>query len=620
MIDEYLDAFRAGLGECPVFKCPYKDCPLIYLHLASIKRHLEICTFRKSLAAEVQKCPVADCSFIGRLDSHTARHGGDASIKRNSVQIDALLRAAGIHHDPYCNRQSHVCVSDLDEAAGGIFSTFFPEGVMVYQSRDDEVFACCIPGCGRMFRQMSGYKLHFKTFSHSAAGIIRAYEAVENTCVDVPGTMDAIRGLVGGNVFFATGLIHYSIARPDLDIPVKIELSQPLGSARREKCRKRDLSLFQQRPGCMDQMSIEQYRKKTRVERMERPIEEISFQDRRLRAKGRTEVGNLAIHNVGECITTSSLPQKHGKYLFVGVKDLFEPESSFRFSSGSSRIHLLDQSLFIKHTLVFEFGFCRKIETCQRSEPIRCVALFNDGFIRRFEFDGNVSNLTTIDASGIIDFDISWEKDLILATNGLSLIQIASGIVSYSEWWDKSLITSVAVRLSPQDDGGVELYSLSLDGKITRLLRGLEKKKEIHFPSGYTLVRYLPDTDTVVIVDTLNNATRMLHHASSTPKTCTLLDHAASFCVNNGKRIVAGGFDGAVRHVQLTKKGAKSKVVFQLARRDTRVALCCLDEEFQQLGSRRLHHDYAERVVGIHFGESHLFVTYSCGIAVGIAL
>lgn len=632
MVDQYLEALKTRLVGSVVFKCPHAGCPLMYARLLQLRKHLQVCKHD----ARISKCPVIECDFAGDgdVEQHLSTKHEISNQSDTLLRIEDEVRMTKKRMD-VGNKEGYVDISELEGIAGDMFSFFFPEGIILYEGNGGE-FVCGVPGCGKMFKQVGGYKFHFRTYSHSIVTLVREYETAKGMFIDMSTVLDSIeRRIRLDEEFYVGGMIHYSYRKVDLDVPLRMMVSQlSMGNKRCNYNKRRDLRFVKLwSAGEFNKQRLEQY-----IERSTTPmrggVSEILLQDRRIEVSGRFDTGGLIVHNIRECITTSSFPEKNDRYVFVGVKSKFQGESAFHFCSGPSRVYLLDQELNLKHTLDFEFGFCRKIETCQRSDVVHCVALFSDGFIRRFDFEGDVRNLRRIEVSGIIDFEIDWKYDVMLATDGLTLYQIVGDSISSSDK-QKSLITSMAVREHVFGDrimhkreneigskvSSLEFYALSLDGNIAKFDFQFKGRKECCLPASHTLIKYLRHIDTMMIVDTLNSFTRIISDMRSIPKTCTIFNHAVSCCVNSEKGVVVGGFDGTVRYAQLSKKGAKSSMVLRLVRRENTVVLCCLEKEFELLkDERRLSHDYAERVVGVHLGRRYLFVVYACGVVLGLTL
>lgn len=376
------------------------------------------------------------------------------------------------------------------------------------------------------------------------------------------------------------------------------------------------------RSGEVNKMALGKYVKPNVIGPMEKPIERVMFRGQAIPMEGRAKFDGMSIYNTRRCITALSLPAKHGRYVFVGVRNEFQGESTFKFSSEASEILLFDQSLNLRQSLSFDFGYCRKIETLQEGEVIRCVALFSDGFVRKFDFEEGVRNVMLVEPGGIVNFEISWSHDLIFATDGASLVWISKNSV-VSVFGDvKGLITSIAIK-EKTSDGRVplEFYALSLGGKILRFDCKFQERRRISFPSGYTIIRYLARMDMVIIVDTLSNVTRALYDGGDAQRTTTVLNHSLSCCRAYDKRVLVGGFDGTIRYAKINKRSARARTIFQLARKDDEVVLAHLDDELRLLDPQgRLFNDHSEKVVGLCVGSEHLFAAYECGIVVGLGL
>lgn len=637
MIYEYLDALKTRLSGVPVFKCLYMDCPLFYQHLSQVRKHVEMCSQRQRGSCQGRKCPIADCGFVGCVERHvSAEHKASGALDGFLWRDDAAGQRQQEDEDGVRGR--HVNISDLQESdvVGEIFSFFFPNGMVSCRGVDDEKFVCSIPGCGKRFKQMGGYKFHIRTHTHSVMDIVKEYEAARHVFVDTSAVISFIeRKARTRKSFLLSGVIHYDYSRTDTNTPLRMMLSKPSIEERGGGHNRECLDFAELCKTKPDWSCPEEYRRTWN----EGPVDDVMLGCERFKVDGRMEIGRLVVHNAGECITTSSFPGYDGKYMFVGVMEGIPGDSTFEFSSGSSRIHLLDRDLNLRHTLRFEFGFCRKIKTHQRNGVIQCVALFSDGFIRRFEFEEEVRNLSAVETPGIIDFEVDWKQDVILATDGTLLVQISGDVVVSHSKRQRSLITSVCIRENPFIDKSdvprrgrgntvtagatypLEFYAVSLDGKMTCFGDRLQEQGEQCLPSGYTLIEYLPRVDAIVVVDTLNNSTRIVYDTPKAQRTCTMFSNAVSCCTEGDRGVVAGGFDGTVRHGYVNKKGAKSRVVFQLACKDDTAILCFSEEELQMLeDSRRPFHKYSEKVVGLYFSGSHLLVVYGCGIIVGLAL
>ncbi|ADM11260.1 uncharacterized protein Eint_031170 [Encephalitozoon intestinalis ATCC 50506] len=387
------------------------------------------------------------------------------------------------------------------------------------------------------------------------------------------------------------------------------------------------------RSGDVDKAVFETYRKSNIVEVMEGPIESIMLKKKIIRVLGRIKTDDLFLYNTGKCITTVSLPSKHSKYIFVGVKKGFERESTFKFSSEASEVYLFDQELNLRRILSFSFGYCRKIEARQEEDVIRCVALFSDGFIRRFDFEGEIRNMVQLETSGVVNFEIDWDEDIIFATDGGILVWIRQNSVVSVFNEIKGMITSIAIKKKTRkgkdgehstgspNKGSLCFYALGLNGKIFRFGNEFQEEERISFPSGYTFIKYLSQTDTVIIVDTLNNVTKILHDEGSHRRATVMFNYSLSCCRPNEKKILIGGFDGTIKHGKINKRKTKTKTLFQLVRKGNEVMLVHSEEELKAFDPKgRLFNDSSERVIDLWIGETHLFAAYECGIVVGFSL
>lgn len=402
--------------------------------------------------------------------------------------------------------------------------------------------------------------------------------------------------------------------------------------------KKKSLDIVRLERGRINSQEIlEEYRKPSIIEAMEKPIESIVFRNKSSKVRGGIRFDGLALYNIGKCITTMSLPAKHSKYIFVGIKEGFQGESTFRFSSGASEVYIFDQELNLRHVLNFEFGYCRKMETKQEKNVIRCVALFSDGFIRRFDFEEEIKNMALIETEEMVNFEMCWDYNLIFATDGKVLVWIHQNSVVSVFGGVKGMITSITIKrgiprenrdeacpslnCTSLDKSSLEFYALSLSGKIFRFDYKFQEKKRISFPSGYTFIKYLSQVATLVIVDTLNNVTKALYDSGDSQRTSTMFNYSLSCCRSSDKRILIGGFDGAIRNAKVNKRKARVKTLFQVVRKGDEVILGHSEEEFKRLDSKgRPFNDNSERVVDLCMGGSDLFAAYECGIVVALGL
>ncbi|CAD26271.2 hypothetical protein [Encephalitozoon cuniculi GB-M1] len=402
--------------------------------------------------------------------------------------------------------------------------------------------------------------------------------------------------------------------------------------------RKKSLDIVRlERAGDADGELLAKYKKACAIEAMEKPIENIVFRNRPVKIRDRMEFDNLVLRNVRKRITALSLPARDSKYMFVGVKEGFRGESTFRFSSEASEVYLLDQELNLRHVLSFGFGYCRRVETRQDGSVVRCVALFSDGFIRRFDFEENVKNMVEVDACGVVSFEIDWDHDLIFATDGTTLIWISQSSVVSVFSGVRGMIASIAIKRkppegnksgtgsmanhSPPDKVPLEFYALGLNGRVLRFDCRFQERKGISFPSGYTFIKHLAQIDMVIIVDTLNNITKILYDEGDSQRTSTMFNHSLSCCRSNDKRILLGGFDGTIRHAKVNKRKSRTKTLFHLARNGDEVVLGHSEEELKALDPKgRPFNDSSERVVDLYIGRERLFAAYECGIIVGLTL
>ncbi|KAG5859388.1 hypothetical protein KMI_07g12310 [Encephalitozoon hellem] len=402
--------------------------------------------------------------------------------------------------------------------------------------------------------------------------------------------------------------------------------------------KKKSLDIVQLERGWVpSQELLGRYRKPDIIEPMERPIESIVFRNKTLSARGRVKLESIALYNIGKCITTMSLPEDHSKYIFVGIKQGFQGESTFKFSSEASEIYLFDQELNLQRILNFEFGYCRKIETRQEKDAVRCVALFSDGFIRRFDFEEEIRDMVLINVEGVVSFEICWDSDLIFATDGEAVVWIhQNSVVSvFSEM--KGMVTSIAIKKRGlqgcKDEAQtpaartcpgkapLEFYALTLSGKIFRFDHKFQEKKKISFPSGYTFIKYLAQAGTLIVVDTLNNVTKALYDEGCTQRTSTMFNYSMSCCRPSHRRILIGGFDGTIKNAKINKRRARVKTLFQIVRSGEEVILGHSEEELKRLDSKgRPFNDNSERVVDLCMGRSNLFAAYECGIVVALGL
>ncbi|AFN82737.1 hypothetical protein EROM_031150 [Encephalitozoon romaleae SJ-2008] len=416
----------------------------------------------------------------------------------------------------------------------------------------------------------------------------------------------------------------------------KPEQSKTL-SSRAKGYKKKSLDIVRlERGRVTSQEILEKYRKPGIIEAMERPIESVVFRNKLSRVRGRIGFDDLALYNIGKCITAMSLPAKHSKYIFVGIKEGFQGESTFRFSSEASEVYLFDQSLNLRHVLSFKFGYCRKMETIQEKNVIRCVALFSDGFIRRFDFEEEIKNMTLIETEEMVNFEICWDYNLIFATDGKVLVWIQQNSVVSVFSGVKGMITSITIKrgalqegrdegcslnCTPLDKSSLEFYALCISGKIFRFDYRFQEKKRISFPSGYTFIKYLSQVATLIIVDTLNNITKVLYDEGDSQRTSTMFNYSLSCCRSSDKRILIGGFDGTIRNAKVNKRKARVKTLFQVVRKGDEVILGHSEEEFKRLDSKgRPFNDNSERVVDLCMGGSDLFAAYECGIVVALGL
>ncbi|KHN70058.1 hypothetical protein M896_030440 [Ordospora colligata OC4] len=415
----------------------------------------------------------------------------------------------------------------------------------------------------------------------------------------------------------------------------RIPTSHTGSKRKRYKKKNKDIVCIH-RPDDIDESLIDKFKNRQKTSEMECHIKKAIFRNELFNLDDRLdfENGDLIVKNIRMCITTSSFPSRDGDYIFVGVKNVFDGQSTFTFASGESEIYLFDKEMLLRHVLRFSYGYCRKIKTRLVGKSISCVALFSDGIIRRFEFNGEVTNMREVNAKEIVDIEVNKNHGIIFATNGSSVIWISGESIVSRFGIAKGLITSIAIREPENEDGSImehkksinrnninestiEFYALSLSGKIITFDFSFQEVKNASFPSGYTFIKTLESSNNVLIVDTLNNSTKTICSKSDMKKTSAVFNYSISCLDNYGKSTITGGFDGVVRCATLNKRNANEKPIFQLVRRSTDVLLGHLHKEFKIFDPQgRLRNDFWEKVVGVHVGNDFLYALYSCGIII----
>ncbi|KAH9411875.1 hypothetical protein HK407_03g06280 [Ordospora pajunii] len=411
------------------------------------------------------------------------------------------------------------------------------------------------------------------------------------------------------------------------------------GKHKRYKKKNQDI-LCINRPDDIDGSLLDKFKNRQVISEMQCHIRNAIFRNElfSLHERQDFENGSLIVNNIKMCITTSSFPSRDSEYIFVGVKEGFDGQSSFAFASGESEIYVFDRKMCLKHVLRFSYGYCRKIKAILVDKSISCVALFSDGIIRRFEFNGEVINMREANAKEIVDIEVSKNQSIIFATDGSSVIWI-SGVSVVSRFSIvKGLITSIAIKELENENGSApehkrgingnnvneglfEFYALSLCGKVVAFDFSFQEIKSASFPSGYTLIKSLELSSNLLIVDTLNSSTKTICPNSDMHKTSAMFNYSISCLDSYGKSTITGGFDGVVRCAKLNKRNANAKPIFQLVRRSSDVLLGHLHKEFKVFDPQgRLRNDFWEKVVGVHVGKDFLYVLYSCGIIISMRL
>lgn len=441
----YFSQLESKLEGRPVYKCIYQKCFLLFENLYLLKRHLSEFNHEMfEMLEKTEKCPVVGCKNDGDgIEQHIK------TVHKAKAILEIFHRCVecfSVDCPQYSANSNKISALKLlnDPQTSGIFRNFLTNGILP-STNTDKGYVCRVPGCRRILKHQNGYKWHINNHVHSLDPLLDDY--IDNQHADTSKST-LINYLVNkycqNGVLTVSDVTHYTFNTFCFIGQLFFRCIKGPASEERTSVRKNielnlntyngDWETYKDFYLCLKPYSPPYG-----------PIKNILLNGASHLVEQVPTSSDFLISNTKGCVACTGSVIGRSRNIFVCIKESFNPEPLYEFKDGPSIINVYNDRFDLLHCIRMGFGYCRKIVVHESVSGLNCVALFNDGYIRTFIFNGGVTNLVRIDFPEIVDFEYSQSNNLILATDGLRLIKIIDTKVVKVSNQSSTLIHSIAI-------------------------------------------------------------------------------------------------------------------------------------------------------------------------------